>query len=578
MDDQRLVKELIDGGFLSPQDGENVLRDSISFGKPAEDVLYGRNLADEKSIAEAKGKILGIPFMQVSLSEISDDVLKVIPEETAKTYQVVPLAKEGDLLTVGMVHPDDQKTQEVLRFIAKQGRINLGAYIITPSDLNLVLRRYSPFQSTFQEALRTVMAKPDKAGAQKQRVIGLEERAMGSTEEAPVIKIVASLLKEAINVGASDIHIEPEGKRVRVRFRIDGVLQEISSMPIELHQPILSRVKIMSELKIDENRVPQDGRFRTNIFGREIDFRVSTFPTPSGEKVALRVLDPNTGLKSLDQLGLVGRNLDIIMENVKKPYGMVLITGPTGSGKTTTLYAIMQILNGVGTNVVSLEDPVEYTIDGVNQSQVRPEIGYDFASGLRQILRQDPDVIMVGEIRDSETAGLAVHAALTGHIVLSTLHTNNALSVVSRLADMKVEPFLLPSAVNVMAAQRLVSKICQKCKKGVEAPAAIAAVIEKELAKLPESLRAKYKKPYTIYHAPGCEVCKQKGIVGRIAIFEMLQMTPQLAEIISSGINDTKIAEEARRQGMITLRQDGIMKALDGILTIEDVIRETEEF
>jgi type IV pilus assembly protein PilB len=574
MDDQRLVKELIDGGFLNSGDGENVLRDVVTFGKSAEEIIMSRNLADEKVVAEAKSKILGIPYAPVSLTDITDEILKFIPEETAKTYQVVPLAKEGNMVTVGMVHPDNQKTQEVLRFLAKQNRINLGAYIITPSDLSLVLRKYSPFQNTFAEAVRAVGVKTDKS---VRRVIGLEERTLGTSDDAPVIKIVASILKEAVNINASDIHIEPQRSRLRIRFRVDGQLQEAASMPPELHQPVLSRVKIMSELKIDENRIPQDGRFRTNIFGREIDFRVSTFPTPAGEKVALRVLDPTTGLKSLDQLGLVGRNLDMLMANIKKPYGMVLITGPTGSGKTTTLYAIMQILNKVGSNIVSLEDPVEYTIDGINQSQVHPEIGYDFASGLRQILRQDPDVIMVGEIRDSETAELAVHAALTGHIVLSTLHTNNSISVVPRLIDMKVESFLLPSALNLMVGQRLVAKICQQCKKAEEPAPQVAQIIEKELAKLPAALKDKYKKPYNIYHAPGCDVCKGKGIVGRIAILEMFEMTPQLSDLISAGVNETKLLEEARRQGIITLRQDGILKALDGILSIEDVLRETEE-
>ena len=571
-----MVKELMSAGALSATDGENVLRDAVTFGKGAEEILTSRNLVPEKAIAEAKSVMLGIPYTPVTLSDISDEVLKLIPEETAKTYQVVPLSRDGDTVVVGMVHPDDRKAQDVLRFIAKQNRINLGVYLVTPSDIGLVMRKYSPFESTFNDAMRTLGVKGEKLGAPR-RVIGLEERKVGSSEEAPIIKIVASLLKEAVNRNASDIHIEPQRNRLRVRFRMDGELQEISSMPLELHQPILSRVKIMSDLKIDETRIPQDGRFRTTIFGREIDFRVSTFPTPAGEKVALRVLDPATGLKSLDSLGVSGHNLELIMTGIKKPYGMVLITGPTGSGKTTTLYAIMQLLNKVGLNIVSLEDPVEYTIDGINQSQVRPEINYDFASGLRQILRQDPDVIMVGEIRDAETAGLAVHAALTGHIVLSTLHTNNSLSVIPRLIDMKVEPFLLPSAVNLMASQRLVAQLCQKCKKAAEPNAQILQIIEHELSRLPSALRDTYKKPYKIYHAPGCEVCKNRGVVGRIAIFEIFEMTPQLADIISAGINENKILEEARRQGIITLRQDGILKALAGLVGMEDVIRETEE-
>lgn len=575
MDDTRLVQILVDGRFLSRPDGENVLRDAITFGRSAEEIIASRNLLDEKVVAEAKSKVLGIPYQPVNLPDITEDLLRVIPEDTAKTYNVVPLSRQDNLLVVGMVHPDDQKTQEMLRFVAKQNRVNLGVYLITPSDLGLVLRKYSPFQNTFAEAIRSLGVKPGRGAVSSQKVVGLEDRA-GANDEAPVIKLVAATLKEAVNVGASDIHIEPQRTRLRVRFRIDGVLQEVSSMPPELHQPIISRVKIMSELKIDENRIPQDGRFRTTVFGREIDFRVSTFPTPAGEKVALRVLDPTTGLKSLDALGLVGRNLDVLMANIKRPYGMVLITGPTGSGKTTTLYAIMQLLNSVGANIVSLEDPVEYTIDGVNQSQVRPEIGYDFASGLRQILRQDPDIIMVGEIRDRETAALAVHAALTGHLVLSTLHTNNSLAVVPRMIDLKVEPFLLPSVLNIMIGQRLVPQLCPKCKKVADAPAPMASAIEKELVKLPEHLKEKYKRPYKIYHSPGCEQCRGKGIIGRVAIFEMFQMTSQLAAIISAGVTDAKILEEARRQGMVTLRQDGVLKALEGLVPIEEVLKETE--
>ncbi|MDO8601531.1 MAG: ATPase, T2SS/T4P/T4SS family [bacterium] len=578
MDDNRLIKELIDGGFLSPEQGEALLRDAVNFARSVEEIIASKNLVSEKDLAQAKSRILGVPYTAVNLSTIPDDLLQLIPEETAKTYEVVPLHREGSTLIVGMVHPDNQKTQEVLRFVAKQNKVSMGAYVITPSDLSLVLRKYSPFENTFQSAIRSLNIKPDPTkGAAGQRIVGLEDRGIGKNEEAPVIKIVASILKEAVNLGASDIHIEPQRKSLRVRLRVDGELQELSSMPVELHQPILSRVKVMSDLKIDETRAPQDGRFRTNIFGREIDFRVSTFPTPAGEKVALRVLDPETGLKSLDALGLVGRNREIVLTSIQRPYGMVLITGPTGSGKTTTLYAIMQILNRIGVNIVSLEDPVEYTIDGINQSQVHPEIGYDFASGLRQILRQDPDVIMVGEIRDSETAELAVHAALTGHVVLSTLHTNDSVGVIPRLTDMKVEPFLLPSALNLMLAQRLVSQLCEKCAKPEPASEAVSQIIEKDLSKLPAALSQKFSKPYQVYRASGCPVCKGKGIVGRIAIFEVFQMTPQLASIVSAGINEAKIAEEAKRQGMVSLRQDGILKALAGTVSIEDVIRETEE-
>jgi type IV pilus assembly protein PilB len=346
---------------------------------------------------------------------------------------------------------------------------------------------------------------------------------------------------------------------------------------MELAQPITSRVKVISNLKIDETRIPQDGRFRAKVFDRDIDFRVATFPTPLGEKIAIRVLDPQAGLKNFDNLPFQYKNLELVKAGLDKPFGMVLITGPTGSGKTTTLYSFLQRLNQVDVNIVSLEDPVEYFVSGINQSQVRPEIGYDFASGLRQILRQDPDIIMVGEIRDNETAGLAVQAALTGHIVLSTLHTNNAAGVIPRLIDMKVEPFLVPVSLGLVIAQRLLGTLCPDCKKAEEASAPLQAIIARALADLPAEITSKYSTPYKIYHAKGCNTCNGKGVFGRGAIYEVFQMTPQIEEIINTGLTTQKITAEAKRQGMITLRQDGVLKSLDGLHAIEEVIRETEE-
>jgi len=424
-------------------------------------------------------------------------------------------------------------------------------------------------------AIAALNVRPGKGGQGGQKMVQLEAGVTVS-EEAPIIKLVASTLKEAVNQRASDIHIEPQRTSMRIRFRVDGDLKEISKMPIELHQPIISRIKVLSNLKLDETRVPQDGRFRSVVFGRDIDFRVASFPTPAGEKVAIRVLDPSTGLKTLDDLGLIGKNNSIVQEAIKKPFGMIMITGPTGSGKSTTLYALLQLLNDEASNIVSLEDPVEYFIDGINQSQVQPEIGYDFASGLRQILRQDPDVIMVGEVRDVETAQLTIHAALTGHIVLSTLHTNNAVGVIPRLLDMKVDSFLLPSSLNIMMAQRLISRLCQKCKKPEAMPATMAEVVRKELEKIPADSRPK-SKDLQIWHSPGCDVCKNKGVIGRLAIFEVLRMTPELDNIVTTGMSEQKIMEEAKRQGMLTMRQDGILKALDGLVGMEEVLRETSE-
>jgi len=501
---------------------------------------------------------------------------RLIPEETARNYKIFPVDKSENLLVVGMLNPDDNKAQEALKFIAKQQRVNLGVYLITQSDLDAILRRYSPYGSEVDAAVKSLNLQTGQGLVGAQKIIQLEE-GMTVSDEAPVIKLVASTLKEAVWRKASDIHIEPQRDRVRIRFRIDGELQEVSSLPIELHQPVLSRIKVLSNLKIDETRIPQDGRFRTVLFNRDIDYRVATFPTPVGEKVAIRVLDPTTGLKGLEELGLIGHNYQAFKDGLARPYGMLLITGPTGSGKTTTLYAAMQVLNKEDVNIVSLEDPVEYFMEGLNQSQVHPEIGYDFPSGLRQILRQDPDVIMVGEIRDNETANLAIHAALTGHIVLSTLHTNNSIGVIPRLINMKVEPFLLPSSLNLMLAQRLLPRLCQQCKKEEEAPEKVQTIIKKELEKVPKDSTKDLSEPYKIYHSPGCPACQNKGVSGRIALFEILIMTRELEEIINTSPTEHRILEEAKRQGMINLRQDGILKALKGLVSIEEVLGETME-
>jgi type IV pilus assembly protein PilB len=579
MDNKILLQSLTKEGLLTEEIGKKLLQEASLLRKNIEELIYERRLVDEEVLANLKSRLLGAPHKKIKIEEIDEELLKLIPEETVRNYKVIPVSKTADLFVAGMLYPDDSRAQEVLKFIAKQLKVNLGVYLVTHSEWEAMLRRYSPYRGEVEAAIRSLNLSSGRGSSGGYKTIQLEEGAAVS-EEAPIIRIVASTLKEAVWQKASDIHIEPQRDKLRIRFRIDGELQNVSFMPIELHQPIVSRVKVLSNLKIDETRIPQDGRFRTVLFGRDIDYRVAAFPTPVGEKVAIRVLDPTVGLKGLEELGLVGRNGQTIKNGIEKPYGMVLISGPTGSGKTTTLYAIMQVLNKEDVNIVSLEDPVEYFIDGLNQSQVRPEIGYDFASGLRQILRQDPDVIMVGEIRDNETSGLAVHAALTGHIVLSTLHTNNAVGVIPRLIDMKIEPFLLPAALNLMISQRLIPKLCQQCKKSEKAPAQIQEIIKKELGKLPKEFIENWKSKIEnleIYHSPGCKACQNKGIGGRIALFEILEMTPELEEIINTGPTESRILQEAKRQGMISLRQDGILKALEGLVSIEEVLRETVE-
>lgn len=575
MTDEQLIDILLKEKLLDQSKVNQLKREALLTNQNIEQLIFDKKLVSDVDIANLKSKISGIPVIRIDKDKIPDNLLEIIPEETARNYGIVPISLDGSNLIVGMIHPDNEQAIEALKFIARRNKVNLGVYIIPYGDWLNVLTKYSPYKNQIEYAVRSLGIKPGEGG---RKSIRLEEDLVKGGEEAPIIRIVSETFKEAVERRASDVHIEPQEKVLRIRFRIDGELREAATLPVELIQPIISRIKVISNLKIDETRIPQDGRFRAKIFDKDIDFRVSTFPTPLGEKAAIRVLDPTVGIKEFNELGLTSLNLEKVERGLSKPYGMVLITGPTGSGKTTTLYAFLQKLNKESVNIVSLEDPVEYFISGINQSQVHPEIGYDFASGLRQILRQDPDIIMVGEMRDTETASLAVQAALTGHIVLSTLHTNNSLGVIPRLIDMKIEPFLLPSSLNLMIAQRLFGKLCDNCKKEEIASEELQKIIAKNLENLPAEIKSKYKPPYKIYRAEGCNVCHGKGVLGRIAVFEVLEMTPELEAIIISGPTNQKLLEEAHRQNMISMRQDGILKALDGIVSIEEILGGTEEY
>jgi len=572
MTGEELLEQLKAKGLINDSTLNRVKRETLISGESVEAIIAKQRLIDDGKVAELKSELLKVPYKKISMADMDAKLFEFIPEDTARTYQAIPISLQDNLLVVGMLHPDDGKAQEALKFIARQNHVNLGVYIVSYGDWEEVIKKYSPYRTEIAKAVQSLNV---KEGESAQRISSLEAASGG--EDAPVIKIVADTFREAVLGKASDIHIEPQQNSLRIRFRTDGDLHQVASLPAQLSQPIVSRVKVISNLKIDETRIPQDGRFRARIFDRDIDFRVATFPTPLGEKVAIRVLDPTTGLKSFENLTLRYGNLELVKEGLEKPFGMVLVTGPTGSGKTTSLYAFLQKLNQEDVNIVSLEDPVEYFVQGVNQSQVHPEIGYDFASGLRQILRQDPDIVMVGEIRDNETAGLAVQAALTGHIVLSTLHTNNAAGVIPRLIDMKVEPFLIPIALNLMMAQRLIGTLCPDCKFIEDASPTLAAAITKSLEDVKPEVKEKYKAPYKVYHTKGCNTCKGKGILGRMPVYEVFRMTPAMEDVITSGATTQKIVKEAKRQGMITLRQDGVMKALDGLVSIEEVMRETEE-
>ena len=554
------------------------LKDEVnSSKKKPEKVILEQKAVDEELLFRVKSEAAQIPLKRVDAKEIVLKVLELIPEDSARYYAMIPISYKNEKLEVGMVYPEDEKAQEALKFLARQGNFSYNISLVTLTTFESLIKQYHNLKGEMQKALeeleKEVGEVPGEGVGEK---YGLEGRVV---EDAPITKMVAVILRNAVEGEASDIHIEPLEDRIRVRFRSLGELHASLYLPLTVHAPIIARIKILSQMKIDEMRVPQDGRFSTTINGKHIDFRVSTFPTPLGEKVAIRILDPEMGLKSFEDLGLDGVNLKKVKEAAKRPFGLIIVSGPTGSGKSTTLYAILQHINSESINIVTIEDPVEYFIPGVNHSQVRPEIGYDFASGLRQILRQDPDVIMVGEIRDSETAQLAIHAALTGHIVLSTLHTNNAIGVIARLRDMKVEKYLLPSTLSVAIAQRLVRHLCEFCREKIQAPEEIDALIIKELENIPERERKKYMRPhFTIYKSKGCKKCGNTGYSGRIGLFEVFSITDKISNLIlKEEISEIAIEQEARAQGMTTMRQDGILKVLEGITTIEEVIRVTAD-
>jgi type IV pilus assembly protein PilB len=572
-----LIKQLIERGIIDKEKAVALEAEAQRSGKKTEEVLMEKGIVSEEVLFSIKSENLKIPLKSIAPDQAILKVLELVPEETAKYYQMIPLEKTEDFLEIGMVYPEDLKAQEALKFLARQEKFNPKIFLITPNDFKILLKQYRTLKKEVGMALDEleVELKEEKVKAGPKTAEDFQRMA----EEAPITKIVAVILRHAVEGLASDIHIEPTRDKLRVRFRLMGTLHSSIFLPLKVHPAVVARIKIISNLKIDETRVPQDGRFSTKIGLKSIDFRVSTFPTSLGEKVAIRVLDPETGLKTFENLGLEGNNLKILKSAVLRPYGLVLATGPTGSGKTTTLYAVLQLLNKDSVNIVTLEDPIEYFVEGVNQSQIRPEIGYDFPVGLRQILRQDPNIIMIGEVRDEETASLVIHSALTGHIVLSTLHTSNVLGVIPRLIDMGIKPYLIPAALQCALAQRLVRKLCSECKKEIKPKQEIKEMMLKEIEEMPLSVKKELGslKSITIYEPGGCQKCFNSGFEGRISLFEVLSMTDSLADIILKSPSEAAIRKEAKDQGMVTMKQDGILKVLKGITTIEEVLRVAEE-
>ncbi len=540
-----------------------------------ENYILNQNIVSQEDFYKAKAETLGFPFRKIEGEKLKDDLIDLVPAEPAQHYKFIPIKadkKEG-VLEVGMVNPGDVEAREALKFIAHKNNLSPKIYLISPSDFEKTLKQYKTLKSEVKEALSELEQEIQKEKT-KEGIPKVKEKIEKVVEKAPISRVVAIILSHGIEQKASDIHIEPREEELLVRFRIDGILHKSISLPSKVHSAVVTRIKILSNLQIDETRVPQDGRFFTKTAGEKIDFRVSTFPTYTGEKVVLRILDPSVGLKKLSDLGLSGRNLKVFEGSVKKPYGLILITGPTGSGKTTTLYSALNVLNQEGVNIVSLEDPIEYYIEGINQSQVRPEIGYTFANGLRHVLRQDPDKIMVGEIRDEETAGLAIHAALTGHLVLSTLHTNNAVGVIPRLIDMGIDPYLISPTLIMAASQRLVKKLCPESKEEVSPSTQVRKMIDQEVKKIQEKnpKLLEGKNPYQLYRPGPSKECP-KGTKGRTAIFEILKMTPQLEKIILESPSEDSIRKEAKRQKMLTMLQDGLLKAIDGQIALEHLLK-----
>lgn len=506
--------------------------------------------------------------------KIPAEIIKLVPYEAAKKYRFIPFEKEGTVLRVAVADMDSVEVQNALQFLAEKSRLSVEMIPVSEKDFEAALVGYTSPAFTIQQALDTFSEEEKPSEPKKE-----EKEEANKVEEAPVAKIVEVIIRNAIEGSASDIHIEPLEENVRVRYRLDGILHNSLTLPKKIGPAIVSRIKILSNLKIDERRKPQDGRFRITESKKQIDLRVSTLPVSMGEKVVMRVLDKEKGLLSLGQLGVEGKNYDIIKKSIFEPYGMILITGPTGSGKSTTLYSILEVLNKEGVNIITLEDPVEYAIEGINQSQVKPEINYTFASGLRSILRQDPDIIMVGEIRDIETAELAVHAALTGHVVLSTLHTNDSLGAIPRLIDMKVEPFLISSSLRAVVAQRLVRKICSNCREEAKLGELAKEEMLSVLNQIPEAEKKarKITDEIKIWKGKGCPKCGGTGMKGRIGIFEVFYVDEEVAEMLSGKVDEEKLRQIALKQGTITMKQDGIIKALKGLTTLEEVERVTEE-
>jgi type IV pilus assembly protein PilB len=559
---KKFRKLLVDTGFVNEKDFDIAEKKAKESDKDLEEVLIGNGLISDEDLGKIIAEELDFPFIDLTKEGVSEEAFKIIPELVAKVQQVIVFDREsqeeGDVLKVAMVDPSNH---DMINWLEKKTGDRVEAYYTTPSSIRDALKFYKKeIKEEFDDIIKSQVIEAQKKEAK--------------AKDVPVIKIVDTLINYAYENRASDIHIEPLEGETRVRFRIDGILHNVVDLPSNIHNLVVARIKVLSKLRTDERFASQDGKFSARFDKEKFDIRVSIIPVTEGEKVVMRLLSERIRKFSLDNLGLIGESLKKVQSAAKKPYGMILATGPTGSGKTTTLYSILKILNKPEVNISTIEDPVEYDIRGVNQIQVNPKKNINFINGLRSIVRQDPDIIMVGEIRDSETANIAINAAMTGHLVLSTMHANTAATNLPRLIDMEIEPFLVASSVNIIIAQRLVRKVCTRCRESYELSKKKA--IEKNFPEQVIEKVFKKKEKVRVFHGKGCKACVGTGFSGRIGIFEVLEMTDKIQKLVMEKANAGEINQAAIGYGMITMLDDGIEKALLGFTTIGEVLRATK--
>ncbi|MCK5581612.1 MAG: Flp pilus assembly complex ATPase component TadA [Candidatus Omnitrophica bacterium] len=564
---ERLQDILLRDSLIKEEDLEKALQAQKDTGGELSKILVKLKLVSEDDLARVLGEGLGMPPIDISRFKVDPDIVKILPEEIVIKYQVLPISKIGNILTLAMADPLNIFVIDNIKALTG---LNITPIIGRPTQIQSAIEKHyaTDSEQVLQDIIKDIRDAEDLELVRE--IEGDMDRATieDLTQEAPMIKLTDTIIHQAVIAKASDVFIEPLEKSLRIRYRVDGVIREIDQMSKALHLPIISRIKVISSLDISERRLPQDGRFKTIMSGnKEVDFRVNVLPTILGEKVVLRVLDKSAGMVDIEKLGFEEASMRRLKECAKRPHGMILSCGPTGSGKTTTLYSILKYVDSPEINIVTVEDPVEYQMKGMNQVNVKPSFGLTFATALRSILRQDPDIIMIGEIRDTETLDIAVKAALTGHLVLSSLHTTTACGSVVRMMNMGVEPYLLCSSVVAIIGQRLLRRICKSCKEEY--------VVPEELVERLGLHRMTQEKEIKLFRGAGCAKCLKSGYIGRVGISEILVLSPVVQEHVLHGAGELKIKEVGRRDGMKTMREDGLAKALTGLTTLEEVLRVT---